>query len=100
MLQPQHSLMIANLERLLRDGTLTAARKVAEGTIICMTESYGPQKLYHQMPFEELPPSVKELIDKKETGFAAGPLKILGVFHLWESPLGVPPKNDGDPEIN
>lgn len=84
--------MLDGLEKLLRHGTLTVARKVEALTMVCFTETHPNGVVYHQWPYEQLPLHIGEAFKNKKRGDKIGNFKIVAVYDAW-------PMHDGPRDI-
>lgn len=84
-MQPIH-LALKTVEEQLREGNLTPAKEVDEGTFICFTEPH-PQVgfLYHQFPFEKLPTEIQSVFKGAKKGEIVCQFKIVAVFDTWDT---------------
>jgi len=83
MLSPAINELLGKVEGLMRQGVLTPAKHVMEGTLVCITEQTVEGITYHQWYFDQLNADWQKVLRNRKRGERLDKFKIVGVFDIW-----------------
>lgn len=83
MITPQIEQMLKDLEKNIKNGNYTPAKRIGTGTYVCVKGMNQFGVSYEQAYYDSLDPNIQAILDGHYLGDTIGQFKILGVFDVW-----------------